>query len=290
VRDAIVRISYLPKLLRDAGSRWVDDRCYRLGASLAFYALFSLFPLLLLSITVIGFLLHEDQWTRQQLLSSVATATSPEFEAVLSQTLASMQKHLTARGISAVVGFVTLLFGASGVFSELQSSFNLIWRVEELPSRRIGRELLDLLKGKAMSFVIVVGAGLALLASLALTTALRVAAGPRVASPWRVLVEIVVSVGFLTGMFAVVFRTLPQTAVAWGDVLGGAFLTALVLTGLKHLLSWYFSHAGSYAAYGAVGAVLGLMMWIYVAGLLLFFGAEFTRVFAERSGSLRPAP
>jgi uncharacterized BrkB/YihY/UPF0761 family membrane protein len=101
-----------------------------------------------------------------------------------------------------------------------------------------------------------------------------------------ILAEAVTSVAVLTGVLAAMFRIVPHTEVKWGDVLGGALVTAVLFTGTKRLLAWYLGHLGSYAAYGAVGGFLGLLTWIYLASLFLFYGAEFTRVYAEKYGSL----
>ena len=100
--------------------------------------------------------------------------------------------------------------------------------------------------------------------------------------------DVALSLGIATLLFAVIFRLLPQTPVSWRDVFGGALLTAIVFGVAKHLFAWYLGNIGSYAAYGAVGAVLGLLLWIYVVSVLVFLGAEFTRVYAERRGSLAP--
>jgi membrane protein len=278
-------------LARDAGMRWADDECYRLGASLAYYALFSLFPLMLLSVTCVGFVLGDGDHVRQKVLASVASATSPESRAMLDETLQSMQTHRTARGMGAVVGVVTLILGSSGVFSELESSLNFIWRVKRLPTKGIGSTVLRALEAKAFSFVVVVAAAGALLASLVVSTVLgaigdtaTTALGAQ--APWQI-VEMAASVGFLTLLLAAIYRIVPQARVAWRDVLGAALLASVLFAGLKALLAWYLAHLGSYAAYGAVGGVLGLLMWIYLASLVLFFGAEVSRVYAERFGSLR---
>jgi membrane protein len=275
---------------KEAASRWVDDSCYRLGASLAYYALFSIFPLLLLSIAGLGFFLGNDSVVRDKILAAVADATTPDFLALLDQTLTSMQSHQTARGVGAVVGAVTLFLGASGVFSELQTSINTIWRVKAAPSKGFGTTVLNAAREKGFAFLAVLGAGGVLLGSLLVSTALSTfttAADHVLAASfvWQGL-DALVSLGLSAVVFAVLFKLLPQTAVAWGDVRGGALLTALLFAVLKHLLAWYLGHLGSYAAYGAVGAVLGLLTWIYLASLLVFFGAEFTRVHAEKAGSL----
>jgi len=282
----------LALVAKDAGVRWADDACYRLGASLAYYALFSIFPLLLLAVTGVGFILGSDDNARQKLLSSLSSP-SPEFRALLDQTLQSMQQHRTARGVGAVIGGVALLFGASGVFSELESSLNLIWRVKAPPIRSVWSFVVDTVRSKALSFAIVVVAATALLASIAVSTALgalAMATSSKGAGRegWE-LTETAISIALLTALFAAVFAMIPQTRVESRDVVGAAALTSLLFTALKALLAWYLAHLGSYAAYGAVGGVLGLLTWIYVASAVLFYGAEFSRVYAERFGSLAHA-
>jgi membrane protein len=287
--DVLRVIEDFAKLAKDAGTRWADDACYRLGASLSYYTLFSIFPLLLLSVTAVGFLLGGDDTARQRLLSTIAIP-SPEFRALLDQTLQSMQTHRTARGVGAAIGFLALFVGASGAFSELESSLDFIWRVEAKETKGIWQTVFGAVKSKALSFAVVIGAAIALLASLAISTGLQAVgsteADEAAAKTMWWLFEVGASFVFLTGLFAAVYRIVPQTNVKWGDVLGGAFVTSLLFAGLKGLLAWYLAHIGSYAAYGAVGGVLGLLTWIYVASIILLYGAEFCRVYAERFGSL----
>jgi membrane protein len=277
----------------EAGSRWVDDACYRLGASLAYYAVFSIFPLALLAVTVVGFLLGNDDSVRQRVLDWVASAATPESRALLDQTLQSMQTHRTERGIGSVVGIVTLIFGASGVFSELESALDLVWRVKTRPSAGFWSSIVRAVRDKALSFVVVGATAIALLTSLIATTALGAigAATSRwlgVTWLWWPL-EALVSLALLTLLLGSIYRMIPHAPVLWRDVLGGAFVTSLLLVALKYLLALYLERLGGYAAYGAVGAVLGLLMWIYLAGLILLYGAELGRVYAERFGSLRAA-
>lgn len=287
---ALESVRALGSLLKDAGARWQGDACYRLGASLAYYALFSLFPLALLSLTAVGFVLGSDADVRQKLITYVGGAASPETRAILDQTLQSMQLHRTARGVGALVGAVTLLLGASGVFSELQASLNFIWRAQSTKQSGLWSSILVTLRAKAFSFAVVVVAATALLASLVVGTALTSAALPATSFAggdlWRIL-EATGSLGFVALLLMAVYRMVPQAPVGWRDVLGAGLLTSLLLWILKWLLAWYLAHLTSYAAYGAVGGVLGLMTWIYLASLVLFYGAEFGRVYAERFGSLR---
>ena len=281
------------RVLTDASRRWWDDNCLRLGAALAYYAVFSIFPLLLLAVTALGFVLGQSPSTRARLLDAVASASTPEFKKLFDETLNDMQTHQTARGVGAVVGLVTLLIGASAVFSELESTLNQIWRVKPAATNGVWASVLGFLREKALAFAVVIGAALALLLSLAVSAALsRVGQTIDVGAPltthptlWLV-VETCVSAGVLTMALAAMYRVLPQTRVEWRDVLGGAFVTALLFTAIKRLLAWYLGHLGSYAAYGAVGGFLGLLTWIYLASLFLFYGAELCRVYAERYGSL----
>jgi membrane protein len=281
-------------LLRDAGLRWSDDNCLRLGASLAYYAVFSIFPLLLLAVTAVGFVMGEDPQMRARLLDTVAAATSPAFKTLFDQTLSDMQKHQTARGVGALVGFVALFVGSSAVFSELDATINQIWRVKRPEGLGFWGTVVNAVKGKALSFVVVVAAALALLVSLVVSAVLS-AVGETVAGAtpaalahlnlW-IVIETASSVGVLTVVLAAVFRLIPRTRVEWSDVFGGALLTSLLFTAIKRLLAWYLGHLGSYAAYGAIGGFLCLLTWIYLASLFLSYGAEFGRVYAEQYGSL----
>lgn len=284
-------------LLKDAGLRWSDDNCLRLGASLAYYAVFSIFPLLLLGVTVVGFFLGQSPGTRERLLDAVASTTTPQFRTLFDSTLEDMQHHQTARGVGTLIGLVTLIVGASAVFSELQATLNLIWRVPATPYVGFWRMLLRLVRGKALSFAVVVGAAVAILASVvasAVLSALRQqvlgvtigAEGPELL--WTLL-DSVGSAGVTTVVLAAMFRLIPETRVEWRDVLGGACVSAVLFTGIKHMLAWYLAHLGSYAAYGAIGGFLCLLTWIYLASLFIFYGAEFSRVYAERYGSLAKA-
>lgn len=190
-----------------------------------------------------------------------------------------------------MVGVAALLLGASGVFSELESSLNAIWRVKRVPTNGIWATVLQAVKAKAFSFLVVVGAAASLLASLVVSTYMGAFGDSATnAAWWRTTWrtgENFLSVSFLALLLAGVYRVVPQTSVKWRDVFVPALATSLLLVGLKNLLAWYLAHIASFAAYGAVGAVLALLTWIYAANLVLFYGAELSRINAERFGSLR---
>ncbi len=274
-------------LAKQAGVRWSDDACDRLGASLAYYALFSIFPLLLLCVTAVGFVLGEGPEARAHILTSVARGSFPEIGPLLDQTLQSMQAHRAARGIGAVVGALTLMIGASGVFSELQASLNAIWRVKQVHRGGVWHAVLGSIKAKALSLLVVIAALIALPLSLVVSATVDLGAsgttGIRILGR---LVDMAASLGLLALLLSAMYRIVPQTRVAWRDVFGAALLTSALLAALRSLFSWMLSHLVSYSAYGAVGGMLALLTWIYIVGLVLFYGAEFSRVYAERFGSL----
>lgn len=275
-------------LFRAAGARWLSDRCDRLGAALAYYAMFSFFPLLLLSITALGYALGNDTSMRERLIDSVATmAGSAEVRSLLDDTLTSMEQHRTARGVGAVIGGLSLIFSASGVFSELSSSINTIWRVKEAEPSTFRGQVRVFLRSHVAAVVIVGATGLTLLASLALGTAVTAMKNAG-AMPWIWgPAEFVASTLLLGAALAAMFRILPQTRVAWADVAWGALVAALALSVLRRLLAVYLAHIGNYAAYGVVGGILGLMLLVYLSSLVVFFGAEFARVFADRRAQRR---
>jgi membrane protein len=281
------------RLVHQTAARWAHDRCDRLAASLSFYGLFSLFPLALLSLTAFGFVLGDDAESRARVVHALAVTGSPELRALLDQALAGMQAHTTARGVGAIVGLATLVFGASAVFAELQNAFDVVWRVPPpAPSTGLMGAVRAILTVKARAFALVVAASLVLLASLVASTVLAAVgqsgeAAIPVSALWHGL-ELLASWAFVAPVLAVMFRVLPRAPVTWRDVIWGAVVTAFLLSILKKLLAYYLAHVGHYAAYGVAGAVLGLLMWIYTSSMVLFFGAELVHVYSELFGSLSP--
>jgi len=281
-------------VIRDASSRWVDDECYRLAAALAFYTFFSIFPLLLIFVTVLGYFVGHDPELRTRIVSMVGGGSTPEARVLIEQTLENMRHHQTAGGVGAVLGFLALLFGASGGFGELEAAFHKIWRVPPAPTKKLTTMIVEAVRDRAIAFALVLGAGVLLIASLVASTILgTLDRSARSIVPYAWVwqwVETATSIGFLSLVFAAIFKTVPRTLVAWRDVGWGALFTALGVTLMKRLFAWYLSSLTSYAAYGAVGAVLALLTWIYLLSSLLFLGAEMTRVYAEHYGSLSIEP
>ncbi len=274
-----------------AGSNFVDDSCWRLAASLSYAAVFSIFPLLLLCAGTLGFVLGDDDSVRQRLVALFSDLLTPTSRPLLDETLHSLQTHRGARGVGVLVGAITLLFGASGVFSELQASLDTIWRVPPLKHASTWPAVVAAVRDRGMAFLIVAGAAMLLLASLAASSILSSLAHSELgvngdAAFWRAM-EMAASIVLQTALLATLFRVIPHARVRWSDVLGGSLLTSITLTLLKIAMDHYLSGIGSYAAYGAVGAVLALLLWVYLAAMVFFYGAEVCHSYATEFGSLR---
>jgi membrane protein len=302
----------ISRLFKETWNEWSEDECLQLGSSLAYYALFSLFPLLLLIITLVGFVLNGNpngnvaecvngqgevlaqlpaDNTTCNILGSVRSNTSTQIANLVGTTLQSMQEKSAAGGVGAIIGFVTLFLGASGVFGQLDTSFNRIWNVEKPKTEGgIGATIIATIKDKTLAFTMVMGTIFLLLVSMVVSTVITAVSAafegvlPGGALLWQA-VQTTASIGVVTLAFAAIFRFLPDTHVEWRDVWWGALLTSVLFALLKQLLSWYIGNSGSFAAYGLVGAVLALLTWIYFTSQILFFGGEFTQVYARHYGS-----
>jgi membrane protein len=276
-------------LVKTTVSDWIDDNAPRLAAALAYYSLLSLAPLVVLAIAIAGLVVSEDavRGGIAHQLGGLVGATG----AAAVQSIVKSAKAPTTGIVSTVVGVVVLLFGASGVFGELQSALNSIWEVAPRP----GRGLRGLIKDRLFSFAMVTGVAFLLLVSLIVSAAL--AAMGRFLSHalpggevfWQLL-NFVISLGIVTGLFALMFKTVPDAEVAWRDVWAGAFVTAVFFTFGKFVIGLYLGKSAIASSYGAAGSLVVLVVWVYYSASILLFGAEFTQVYASNRGSrIRPA-
>lgn len=285
-------------LLRDTWSGFQEDEAGQLGAALSYYTMFSLFPLLLLLTAVLGYVLRTED-TQQRILAVVGQNISPQ----LGQSLESAMDSLAdSAGAATAVGLITLLMGASGIFQQLNLSFNKIWKVAKpVPGLGLVTVVRATVTKRLEAFAMVLGVGVLLIASLVLTGLTQVllqGAGSFLGygeDSW-VMQALSVALGLLitlllnTLIFALLFRFLPDVDPAWGDVWLGALLTAVIWEVAKRLLAIYIGGSAYASAYGVVGTVLVLMAWIFFSSQVLFLGAEFTRAYAYRLGSRRPLP
>lgn len=272
-------------LLKQTATEWVADKAPMLGAALAYYTLFSMAPLLLISIAIAGLVLGEEA-ARGQIFEQLNGLLGAEAANAMQDMMASAGSKPASGVTATVIGLVTLLFGASGVFGQLQASLNLIWNVEAKPGRGIKGVVIN----RILSFGFTLTVGFLLLVSLLLTASLAfvtkwmgsLAPGIGFIGP---IFDIALSLSVITLLFALIFKFLPDAKINWHDVWIGAFITALLFTLGKFGLGFYLGRSSVTSSYGAAGSLIVLLLWVYYSAQILFFGAEFTQVYANRFGS-----
>ncbi len=273
------------QLIKTTASQWSDHNAPRLGAALAYYALLSIAPLLVLVVAICGLVFDKDT-TEHQLLGQVRAALGP----LVAKSVQSLidNAHQISRGIFATVAAViTLLFGASGVFVELRDSLNTIWGAPAI--RSISWR--SLLWQRVISFGMVLALGFLLLVSLVLSTALAVVTNffedyiPVRAAIWGEIANFVVPLIAVSILFILIFKFVPDVPINWRDVVIGGIATAVLFQIGKASLSVYMATAGVGSAYGAAGSIVAFVVWVYYSAQIFFFGAVFTNVYAKTFGS-----
>jgi len=276
------------QVVKETGIGWDEDNVTRLAAALAYYTLLSIAPLIILAVAVAGLAFGEAaarEHIAAELSSVVGTGAASAIESIVQNARAP------GTGIvSLAVGIVVLLFGASGVFGELQSALNTVWDVAPQP----GRGVWGLVKDRFFSFTLVVGVAFLLLVSLVVSAALTWVGQvfedtlPGGALVWQV-VNFAISLGVVTVLFALMFKKLPDVFIRWRDVWVGAAVTAGLFTLGKFGLGLYLGSAGVSSAYGAAGSIVALVIWVYYSSQVVLVGAEFTEAYARHFGSqIRP--
>jgi membrane protein len=279
-----MRPKVLWELLRDTAAKWSKDNVPRLGASLAFYSLLSSAPLLVIATTVLG-AIYGPELARGHLLHEVRLYVGEAGAGAVELLLASAN-HPTTGTFASIAGGIIVLFGAAGVFSELQDSLNLIWGA----GSQGGSGLWRLVRARLLTFCMLLLVGVLLVATVVASTALAAVVNyaggswPRLAG-WLRWGDILLSVVILTILFALLFKVLPEAPVGWGDVWLGALVTALLFTVGKVLIGIYLTSTGVSSTYGAAGCLAVFLIWIYYSAQVFFFGAEFTAVHARRRRS-----
>ena len=275
-------------IVKEAAKGWMDDNATRLSAALAFYTILSIAPLLVITTAIVGAV--SDSTTAAQQLENQMGGLAGEAGAEVAKTAIESAKKPKSGILAAVIGVVTLLFGASGVFGELQGALNTVWGVKPKP----GRGIWATIRTRFLSFGMVLVVGFLLLVSLAVTTALQAGAkyleGQMPGLPTLLLVaNFVVTFLVITLLFALIFKFLPDARIAWKDVWFGALVTAGLFTLGKYLIGLYLTQAAPESAFGAAGSVVAFVIWVYYSGLIVLFGAELTEVTAAHAGRrIRP--
>lgn len=269
------------QIIKTTVKEWTEDEASLLAAALSYYTAISLAPLLVLVVVIVGLFLSQEA-AREQVVGQLQGAIGSEGAQFLELILENADQPQVA-SLAGILSFLTLLWGSTNVFSQLQNSLNKIWDVEPIP----GRSFWMTLKDRLLSFGMVLGVAFMLLVSFILSAILSALGSlgqgwlPGIDWLWQI-VNFIVSFGVITLLFAAIYKVLPDAEIAWRHVWTGAAVTALLFTVGKTLLGWYLANAGS--AYGAAGSLIVFLLWVYYSAQILFFGAEFTQVYARNQG------
>ena len=272
-------------LLKQTFSEWLEDKAPQLGAALAYYTVFSLAPLILVLLAIVGLLFRNDPggaWNKiTEQMSYFLDKSAVEVVQNIAQKAAQPNKSLLAT----IIGILLALFGASGVFGQLQDALNTIWGVRAKP----GAGIWGFLRSRFLSFAMVGGVCFLLLVSLALESVLKgFSHYIQGVFPGGIVIAIAVywifDLAVVILLFAIIFKFLPDAKIRWRDVWIGAAITAIFFAIGKWALGLYLGSGSAASAYGAASSLITLLLWVYYSSQILLFGAEFTQVYACRAG------
>jgi len=273
-------------LAKQTYRKWSEHQAARLGASLAYYTVFSLAPLLILVVAIAGLAFGRDA-AQGSLMYQISGLVGEQGAAAIQTMLQNAWKPAT--GIMAsLIGLVILLFGATGVLVELRYSLNTIWEVPQNPDEGIK----DVVKQRVWSLALILGIGFLLLVSLAASAVLSVAGKyfegilPIGEAPLQ-FINFAVSFAVIAVAFALIFKYVPDHAVAWRDALVGGALTSVLFSIGKLLIGMYLGKSSVASTYGAAGSLVAVLVWVYYSAQILFFGAQFTEVYSHRTAEAR---
>ncbi|QLG44945.1 YihY/virulence factor BrkB family protein [Costertonia aggregata] len=278
------KIGDLPSLIAQTFRAWMADDPFRLSAIVAYYAVLSLPALLVIIVNVIG-AVWGVEIVQGQLTNEFSTALGKEAAVAIEQIMTET-RNSKKNTISTIIGIATLLVGATGVFYQLKVSLNEIWNIAPNPRAKIWKVVTD----RALSFAFILVIGFLLLVSFIITAAISALndfireALPDVLVYLAYTLDFILSVGIISVLFALIFKYLPDAKIRWKTVWIGAILTAVLFVIGKLLLGIYFGQADPGSTYGAAGTIVLVLLWVSYSSLILFFGAEFTYVYAKRYG------
>lgn len=278
------KLSDFPSLLVDTYKAWDADDPFRLSAVVAYYAVLSLPGLLVIIINLVGSVWGVEI-VQGQLTNEISGALGRDAADAI-QTMMIETQNNGKSTIATILGIGTLIFGATGVFYHLQLSLNQIWKIKASSNASIKKMFLD----RARSFAFILAIGFLMLVSFLVTTVISVLNNyirsilPDVIVYIAYVIDIVVSVGIITVLFALIFRYLPDAKIRWKTVWIGSLITSILFVFGKFLLGVYFGEANPGSTYGAAGTIVLVLLWVSYSCLILFFGAEFTWVYAKRYG------
>jgi len=278
------------KVLMATFSSFSNDNGLKLSASLAYYTIFSIAPLLILILSLAGIFLGPDS-ASNKLYSQIDQYVGPEAAKQIQDIIKNLQ-FSGKSGVALVSGIATLLLGASSIFMEIQDSLNTIWRVKAKPKKG----WLKMLQNRFLSFSLIVSLGFLLLVSLLVNIIVNAISSkishflPSITERLIELVNLGISFLVIATLFGIIFKFLPDVKIKWKDVRSGALFTAVLFMLGQFIISLYLKYSAQGSAYGAAGSVIVLLVWIYYTAAILYIGAEFTQVYAEANCShIEPA-
>jgi membrane protein len=266
-------------IIKDTASGFIADEALSRGAAIAFYTATSLAPVLLIVIAIAGLAFGKD--AAQNAITGELGGLMGDQTAQLLQTAIASASKKSSGTLATLVGVLTLILTASGVFGEMQSALNAIWKAE--PS---GTAITRLIRARAVSLGLVAALGFLLLVSLVVSTVLSAFANQlNAVLPFGKLIlstiNLAVSFGLISVLFAAIYKILPDRPLAWKDVILGAVITTLLFTAGKSLIALYIDSSGTVSSYGAAGALIVLLLWVYYSAQIFLLGAEFTKAYAN---------
>jgi membrane protein len=278
------------RLLKDTAQEWNEDNVPLLAAALAYYTVFSLAPLLLIAIAIAGAVFGEDA-ARGEIFAQLRGLLGAQAAAAVTSLIESANKPNSGGGIATIISVIILLFGASGVFGQLQMALNTIWEVKPKP----GRAVKSFIQSRFLSFAMVLVIGFLLLVSLILSAILAVISNyfnnfiPGFVALGQVI-NFAISFAVITFLFAAIYKFLPDVKIPWSNLWVGAGVTALLFNIGKFLIGLYLGSSSVSSGYGAAGSLIVILIWVFYSAQILLFGAEFTQVYSKYRGKpIRPS-
>lgn len=272
-------------LLKATIVEWNEDKVPLFAAALAYYTVFSLAPLLLIVISIVGLVFGEEA-ARGEIVGQIQGVIGKEGAEAIQAMIQNTQKSESGGILASVIGVVTLLLGASGVFGQIQDALNTIWEVKPKPKR----SLKSFLKDRFLSFAMVLVIGFLLLVSLVLSAVfVAISNFFNTALPGFAIfgeaLNFLVSFGVITLLFASIYKFLPDVIVRWKNLWTGSIITAFLFTIGKFLIGLYLGNSSIGSTYGAAGSIVVILIWVFYSAQILLIGAEFTQVYSKYRGT-----
>lgn len=284
-----MNLRQIVRLLRETFKEWQEDNASRIAAALAYYAVFSISPLLVIAIAIAGTFFGQDA-AQAQIAQKITDLVGEDGVQPVLMALNNMNQP-KIKGVASLISIGVLLIGASGFFAQLQDALNTVWKVKPQP----GQGISIFIRKRISSFLMVLAMGFLLILSLVLSAVVgalskyKVDSLPGSAILWENL-DLIISLGLMTFIFGLMFKYVPDAKIVWKDVFVGAVITAVLFLFGKFLLGVYLSKGSLGSAYGAAGSLIVLLAWIYYSAQIILLGAEFTQVYTRMYGSkIRPS-